>query len=200
MRNVQVIRIGSARGILSLKSEQPARTAQGEEFVRYWSSLPTSGTSFIPHRADFQPGAIKALLPYVVIVDVDPFDLHYRLVGDAVRRRTGLNFTSRKLSDFATSEQVQRAVMRAHVTFAHPCGMLCHYEEKPLSGAPVMVELTGLPLMTEADKPNQLISLAMPLDYEQPYTDSQLEDFRVNMNHPFSYLDIGAGVPYRANA
>jgi hypothetical protein len=60
-----------------------------QEFHRYWLEL-RRGRRF-PSRRDIDPGAIRHLLPNVLLLDVhrDPLDFEYRLIGDEVVSRLG---------------------------------------------------------------------------------------------------------------
>jgi hypothetical protein len=54
---------------------------------------------FAPRWRDIDPGEIRSVLPYLATADVleAPFDLRYRLVGTAVVRAVGYDFTGRNL-------------------------------------------------------------------------------------------------------
>ena len=47
----------------------------------------------MPRRADFDPAAVRALLPYVMLVDIIAGRARYRLVGTAVVEIAKLDFT-----------------------------------------------------------------------------------------------------------
>ena len=52
-----------------------------------------------PQWSDVQPGDIKSLLPYIMVVDVlkQPFDVRYRIVGTSVVEAFGYDFTRETL-------------------------------------------------------------------------------------------------------
>ena len=84
----------------SIPSETPERVRQ---LAEYWWSL---GGGTAPDRNLLDPGAIVALLPYVLLVEFEdtPFRVHYRLTGTKVDEMTGINITGRYLDEFATGE------------------------------------------------------------------------------------------------
>ena len=73
----------------------------------WWTAARPAGG--LPNRRDFDPAAVKALLPHLIIVDVepDPFRIRYRLVGTRVVDFTGFEFTGRYLDEFIPSEVSQ---------------------------------------------------------------------------------------------
>jgi len=57
--------------------------------------------SGLPDRRSFDPAAFKALMPHLVIVEIEPepFRVRYRLVGTRVAQFTGFDFTGRYLDE-----------------------------------------------------------------------------------------------------
>jgi hypothetical protein len=62
------------------------------DFHAYWQSLAGGA---VPERSQFDPAAIKHLLPYICIVDFEgnPFRVYYRLTGTKVDEFNGFNLT-----------------------------------------------------------------------------------------------------------
>ncbi len=77
------------------------RSAMVRELHGFWDRL--RGAGELPHRADLDPAAIKALLPNLLIVDFepDPFRVRYRLVGTKVVAASGYDFTGRYLDEMS---------------------------------------------------------------------------------------------------
>lgn len=65
----------------------------------YWAEL--RGDRRWPARKDVDPAEIKALLPYIMLVDVqrDPLDFRVRLTGTEIVSRFGEELTGRRLGD-----------------------------------------------------------------------------------------------------
>lgn len=102
--------------------EQPAfRSERVAAFYRYWLDLARDG---LPGRDAIDPGAMLPLLPYVMLIDLEDrdagnpsggagFRVRYRLVGTAVAKFSGLDFTNAYLDeldfDICTTEDLMRA-------------------------------------------------------------------------------------------
>jgi hypothetical protein len=69
------------------------RAPRAAELLAYWQSL--RGARAMPSRADFDPLAIPALLPYLMLTDLvgDPPRARYRLVGTIVAELAKFDFT-----------------------------------------------------------------------------------------------------------
>ncbi|SME90500.1 PAS domain-containing protein [Tistlia consotensis] len=71
---------------------------------RYWQQLPR--TRSMPSRKDFDPAAIKDLLPSVFMVDVveAPLRFRYRLIGTQVRELSQRDLTGRMVDETTYGE------------------------------------------------------------------------------------------------
>jgi len=69
------------------------------ELNNWWTSKKEA--SGLPDRRAFDPAEFKALMPNLVIVEVEqePFRVRYRLVGTRVAQFTGFDFTGRYLDE-----------------------------------------------------------------------------------------------------
>lgn len=98
--------------------DTPERVRQ---LAEYWLKL---GGGTAPERSLFDPGAIVALLPFVLVVEFEdaPFRVRYRLTGTKVDEMTGMNITGHYLDEFATGpyravvEGIQRSYARCRQT------------------------------------------------------------------------------------
>ncbi len=98
--------------------DQPARIGR---LLTYWRSLADGRT---PERQQIDLGAIKDLLPYLLLVDFEdtPFRVRYRLTGTMIDQMTGMNITGRYLDEFAIGiytapvHQLQASYRRAQET------------------------------------------------------------------------------------
>lgn len=99
-----------------IPEDAPPRVRQ---LAEYWLSV---GGGAAPERSLLDPGAIKALLPYVLVVELEdqPFRVRYRLTGTKVDEMTGINITGRHLDEFATGE------FRNVVEHIQRCYAVCH--------------------------------------------------------------------------
>lgn len=76
-------------------------SARIRALFEYWRARCRDGR--LPRRGDIDPIDIPALMPYVLIADIerDPFRVRYRLVGTRVVDATGFEFTGRYLDEIS---------------------------------------------------------------------------------------------------
>ena len=83
--------------------ERPSfRSERVAAFHDYWLGLSRDGN--LPPRAAIDPAAMRPLLPYVMIIDLEgtgdaDLRIRYRLVGTAVAKFSGLDFTGHYLDE-----------------------------------------------------------------------------------------------------
>jgi hypothetical protein len=72
----------------------PMRSTRCATLVKYWNTL--RGDRPFPGRDDIDPGAIKSILPHIMLTSIgyDPFRVFYRLVGTEIVRFAKFDFTS----------------------------------------------------------------------------------------------------------
>jgi hypothetical protein len=90
----------------------------------YWQNLAGGA---VPERSQFDPGAIKPLLPYLCLIDFedDPFRVYYRLTGSKVDEFNGFNLTGTYLDQLVKDDSSGGA---AHI--------LAYYQRCWETGAP----------------------------------------------------------------
>lgn len=170
------------------------QTPESVRFLDYWKSLRRPGEGLIPRRSDFSPAAIKSLLPYIFIVDIEQHDARFRLVGTAMTERAQRELTGLRYSQLSTPAQLENSLARANLAFSHPCGLYRHFEEKYGQDFACIVELTMLPLLSDGPLPKQTVCLAMPRNYDE-LSDVSHDRFKIAADRDYSVIDIGAGVP-----
>jgi hypothetical protein len=101
-----------------------AQAERIRDLHRYWLSKCRDGR--LPTRAAIDPAEIRALLPHIILAEIEtPFAIRYRLVGTAVAKVHGDDFTGRlhgTVTGFAGAgldESFRRAVERAAPVFGH---------------------------------------------------------------------------------
>lgn len=75
------------------------RSPRVRDGVAHWRAL--AGDRAMPRRKDFDPLAVTALMPHIMLKDVrrDPLDFRYRLVGTTVRYHSNADYTGRWMSE-----------------------------------------------------------------------------------------------------
>lgn len=105
------------------------RSERVAAFHEYWLRLNADG---LPPRAAIDPADILALLPYVMIIDLEgagdaDLRIRYRLVGTAVAKFSGLDFTGHYLDqldfDVCTTEDLMAAYARIRQARAPGLGL-----------------------------------------------------------------------------
>ncbi|WP_052742052.1 PAS domain-containing protein [Kiloniella litopenaei] len=116
------------------------------ELFRYWQSL--LRVKELPARADIDPQAIPALLPYCELIDVhrDPLDFEYRLVGTLIDEIVTQSYTGLRLSEIPTQNS--------------PSLMFSLYEQVTKEKRPVR---SVLPYTGELPDIKDVESLVLPL-------------------------------------
>ena len=117
----------------------------------YWRGLAGGAT---PARDQFDPRAIKPLLPYVMLAELEnqPFRVKYRLTGTAVDAATGLCLTGRYLDEFAAGktadavEQLQDCYKQCSETGQPRLG---HYNWLSVAGYPIHLWFGLFPLKVD---------------------------------------------------
>jgi hypothetical protein len=112
--------------------EQPAfRSARVAAFHHLWHGLAQAACG-LPTRAQIDPAAMRPLLPYVLIVDLESgaqgaLRIRYRLVGTEVARFSGLDFTGAYLDeldfDLCTTDDLTAAYRQIHTARRPGLGM-----------------------------------------------------------------------------
>lgn len=92
----------------------------------YWESLADGG---VPDRAQLDVARILALLPFLMLMEVepDPFVVRYRLTGTRIDEWVGLNATGRTLNEFVPGDSSGSSAY-----------LLACYEKCWRAGAPVI--------------------------------------------------------------
>ncbi|MET1029167.1 MAG: PAS domain-containing protein [Dongiaceae bacterium] len=105
----------------------------------YWHGLAGGAT---PARDLLEPRAIKPLLPYVLLVELEsrPFRVRYRLTGTAVDAATGLCLTGHYLDEFTLGKTAE-AVEQLHDRYKH-----CSESGQPSLGYYNWPSVAGYPI------------------------------------------------------
>ncbi len=99
-------------GALGQRAYGPDPAACGSpkiaELAAYWQSKCRDGR--LPQRADLDPAEIVALLPYLLLTDIEhaPFRIRYRLVGTAIAEASRRDFTGLYLDEMQFDTPLER--------------------------------------------------------------------------------------------
>ncbi|WP_374370666.1 PAS domain-containing protein [Dongia sp.] len=149
--------------------ERPGfRSERVAAFHDYWLGLGRDGG--LPPRAALDPADMRPLLPYVMIIDLEgeaDFRVRYRLVGTAVAKFSGLDFTGHYLDqldfDVCTTEDLYKAYREIRAACAPGLGIaFATLEENQVMD----VEYLICPLAPEA--PGDLIRQCVAIEDYMP--------------------------------
>ena len=131
-------------------------------FYAYWQRLCADRP--MPRRADFDPAAIRTLLPYVLLVDIVEGRARYRLVGTAVVDISKLDFTGQFADelDFKEVESFDYAACYRQVAEARVPGL----GHSAMLVADVQVRWTEFVICPLSDDGDSITQCMVLEDYE----------------------------------
>lgn len=171
----------------------PSLTPEGMDFVAYWHSL-REGRD-LPERENIDPGAIKHLLPYIVIHDlVSPDLIRLRLIGTAVAEDyeediTGWNYLD--MVEPARREAASRALFVLHDT---PVGMSVTLRSTTRSGSSWTRQTIDLPISDIRNNRKLVFSCSLRAKPGMSAVPDNPE-LQVQQITSREFFDIGAGIP-----
>ncbi len=106
---------------------------------KYWESLAKGG---VPERAALDVAQILPLLPYVMLMELEPepFVVRYRLTGTRIDEWVGLNVTGRSLNEFVAGDRTGSSA------YLMACYEKCWRSGQPVVGAYDWPSVAGNPL------------------------------------------------------
>ncbi|MGD0190075.1 MAG: PAS domain-containing protein [Rhizomicrobium sp.] len=172
----------------------PRRSRQSMAFETCWRSLPRDGR--LPHKRDFNPAAVPALLRYFMLVEFrsgPDAALPIRVVGDAIAARIQKDIRGQDYMQFLSPDIVAGALDSARQMFEQPCGLWqitpLHFER----GIAVNMEVTAFPLLGEPAP--FIMVLAVPRDdFLRPEPAAGKAMLATHADE-WRFLDVGAGLP-----
>ncbi len=131
-------------------------TEEVEEFAGYWRSLPV--TDAIPRQSDFDPAAIRRLLPGIAIYEYrNENEFVCRLMGTGLVDVFGQDITDQNVLDMWGESDRDIASVMFRKMLEKPCGMVARTLGRTASGASIRSISAGFPLRDKNDIPNRLI-------------------------------------------
>jgi len=162
-------------------------------FHDYWWQLRDMAEGPLPSKSDFDPAAMTAALPNIVLHDMStPGKPIMRLVGTAITSRMGFDATGRCYLDFVEEDRKASALAALESMARVPCGMKVLIESRFGSGETTVAESLGYPLATPEDAPPTLMfvdDLVAPAKFYNQ-REHPMERFGVLER---TYVDIGFG-------
>ena len=146
--------------------ESEVRSAKVKQLSAWWHGLASAD---IPDRRDVDPAQIKALLPYIVISDVEraPFRIRYRLVGTKVVEATGFDFTHHYLDQLVPVESDEPWMQDYAFAYQHRSPVFGVSELTTKVGAQYAYEFALFPLRNGAATIDQFIAIEDYFDFSR---------------------------------
>lgn len=178
---------------LLAQSRAPAKLGR---FVAAYSEAQTEVDVAVA-KPDLSMRKLALCMPNITLMEVrSDANVIYRIAGDNVVARLGLNPTGHNFIDFIPeAERKPTAVANRHC-LTRPCGIYLVYENDYSSGRRMISESLILPLRKSADEDaNLLIGLHVHHEASGLSCDPGETHLMTNLLVS-SYIDIGAGVPH----
>jgi len=161
----------------------------------YWWELKYSSDQAVPNKSDFNPAAVKNILPHILMHDLGtPGRSILRLVGTGIVERIGFDPTGRDYVEFVSEDRREEAYDELFKTASFPCGMRVIIEGRYESGQIHVSEALGYPLIADDDGHPLLVFVDDVIEKIgwQHKADKQIEYYKIRQR---DYIDIGFGVP-----
>lgn len=148
-------------GYVDLTEIAQARMASTRTLFNYWRDSWRDGAP--PRRTDIDPVALKSILPYLFLGDIepDPFRVYFRLIGTAVVDFSRQDFTGKYLDELGYDKRdsidwdgCYRYVHRQHTS------VIGINEPRLTDGNRTSFEFAILPLSRGADPAGSFVAIA----------------------------------------
>ena len=165
-----------------------------QRFIDYWLSLPKADG--VPARADFDPLAIREILPYFLLWELNRgHDSKWRLVGSGIRDWFGRELTGRDVLELHTDDAKPKAIAAGLAMGAQPCGAWGLMALHSPQGYDFLCEVMCLPLR-DAEGKVTLFANTMERVQDRTFFDSMAASgahMQTFVEHRF--VDIGFALP-----
>jgi hypothetical protein len=114
----------------------------------YLNMLETS-PGRIPHKNDLDLASFAAIMPHLALVAISkPDRCTYRVAGERLKERVGLNLAGRNYYDFVQPERRQIAAGAMHMVIDTPCAFRAEIRQTYTGDTTLMIEASGFPLLS----------------------------------------------------
>jgi hypothetical protein len=103
----------------------------------------------IPHKNELDLANFASVMPHLALVAISkPDRCIYRVAGERLKERVGLNLTGRNYYDFVQPERRQIAAGAMHMVIDTPCAFRAEMRQTYSGGVNLMIEASGFPLLS----------------------------------------------------
>ena len=133
-----------------LKQALPAyRTTACRALATGYLAMLNAVEGRIPHKNDLDLANFAAVMPHLALVAISkPDRCIYRIAGERLKDRVGLNLTGRNYYDFVQPERRQIAAAAMHMVIDTPCAFRADIRQSYSGDITLMIEASGFPLLS----------------------------------------------------
>jgi hypothetical protein len=162
------------------------------DLLAAWSALPCNDG--VPARADFDPMAIRQILPVVSLIErIDESEWRMRLAGTEIERRWGRTLTGLSYTEVMAPAAAMSTLCEFEAICRQPCGSWSMRHLELSSGRRFDVETLRLPLRGPDGSVSLILSCSGELTGRFLHETDQCREILTVIEQEF--LDIGAGIP-----
>ncbi|WP_374313328.1 PAS domain-containing protein [Dongia sp.] len=149
----------------------------------------------IPQKNDLNLQNFVAVIPHLALVAVTkPDKCIYRVAGERLKERVGLNLAGRNYYDFVPPERRDVAARAMHMVIDTPCAVRAEIQQSYSGGSALMIEATGFPLKSSEPGIDGFILFAdQAIEPDQLYHEVHPQLRGANVVHR-DLIDLGFGV------
>lgn len=177
----------------SIDEIRDALSEGGRAFLDYWLSVRQE--QIMPDRENFDPTAIKPVLPHVVIHElINPKMIRLRLAGTAVVQDYGHEITGMNYLDFVQPDRRPKASEAIFLVRNHPAGMSVSLHSYSDEGNHMVRQSIALPV-GDAKQGRKFVYFCSTRNKIATLPPSTPERLAVQGVMDRRFFDIGAGIP-----
>lgn len=152
-------------GVAGTVSREVAAPSQPLITEAYDLWLSARGRAAIPKHRDMGAGVLKAITPYVYIIDIlnDGTDYRFRFMGSAIAKSIGMDLTGRKMSDAPTHSGAWRSDVYGAV-YKRGEPVFTQVSLQDFDRGHILTECALLPLANKDDEFSMLLCVAIPVN------------------------------------
>lgn len=103
----------------------------------------------IPHKNDLDLANFATVMPHLALVAISkPDRCIYRIAGERLKERVGLNLAGRNYYDFVQPERQQIAAKAMHMVIDTPCAFRAELRQTYSGDIDLLIEASGFPLLS----------------------------------------------------
>ena len=170
----------------------PFHADESRSFFDYWQGLPRHGR-VVPDRKDFDPLAIRRLMPMTVMVEYDGLEAAtFRFAGSKLVEILGFDPTKKKYLDLLEEQALGGFMAASEPLITIPCGGSFPVTVQAATGYTLKCEALDQPLYNEKARSWIVLALISVMEISGMHGKN---DFKILEIGKGRWIDLGAGIP-----